>query len=237
MGRQFHEHCARALNEIKEAADAAQASSSEPRGHLRVTAPGDFATNILSPLLANFLKKYPQISIELVLSDSILDLVRDNIDVAIRVGKLNDSNLRAKKIGRDVFQLCASPRYLKNAPPLKEPFDLKNHQCLIFAPKPEMAVWKLKNGSSRYTFQPQSVFKANHVSAITALVATGAGIALLPISNCHREMKSGEIEIVLPDWMMEDAPIHLIYQKLAFTLPKVQAFNSYMEQELKKYFS
>ena len=236
MGRQFHEHCSRALNEIKEATDAAQASGGEPRGHLRVTAPGDFATKILSPLLADFLKSYPQISVEMVLTDRTLNLVNDNIDVAIRLGQLADSNLRAKKVGRDVFQLCASPQYLKKAPPLKEPADLKNHQCLVFAPKPEMSVWKLRSEKVKFSYEPDPRFFANNVMSVAALVVAGAGVALLPTSNLRSEIANDEIKIVLPDWSMEDAPIHLVYQKLMFTPPKVQVFNAYMEKALKPFF-
>ncbi|MFY0584026.1 LysR family transcriptional regulator [Cystobacter fuscus] len=138
MGKQFHERSSKGLSEIKKAAEQAQATSVEPQGRLRITAPSDFATSILAPLLAGFLETYPKISLEMMLTDKILDLVNDDIDVAIRVGPMTDSSLRAKRIGRDVFQLVASPAYIKRSPALQEPGDLKKHDCLVFVPKPGM---------------------------------------------------------------------------------------------------
>jgi len=171
-----------------------------------------------------------------MLTDKILDLVNDNIDVAIRIGPMLDSTLSAKKVGRDVFQLVASPLYIKRSPPLQEPGDLKKHDCLVFVPKPAMRSWRLKSGASRTTFEPESKFLSNNVSAVKALVVQGAGVALLPVSNCWEEIKAKRMKVVMPEWSMEDTPIHFVFQKHGFTPPKVLVFISYMEQKMKPLF-
>ncbi|WP_043431674.1 LysR family transcriptional regulator [Cystobacter fuscus] len=236
MGKQFHEQSSRGLSEIKKATEQAQATSVEPRGRLRVTAPSDFATSILAPLLAGFLETYPKVSLEMMLTDKVLDLVNDDIDVAIRIGPMMDSSLGAKKVGRDVFQLVASPAYIKRSPSLQEPGDLKKHNCLVFTPKPDMQRWRLKSGASRTTFEPEIKFISNNVTAVKALVVQGAGVALLPVSNCREEIEAKRIKVVMPEWSMEDAPIHFVFQKHLFMPPKVSVFISYMEQKMKPLF-
>ncbi|WNG17763.1 LysR family transcriptional regulator [Cystobacter fuscus] len=237
MGKQFHEQSSRGLSEIKKATEQAQAAGAEPRGCLRITAPSDFATSILAPLLVGFLETYPEVSLEMMLTDKILDLVTDDIDVAIRIGPMLDSTLSAKKIGRDVFHLVASPAYIKRSPPLRDPGDLRRHNCLVFVPKPTMRSWRLKSGSSRTTFEPASKFLSNNVTAVKALVVQGAGVALLPVSNCREEIEAKRIKVVMPEWSMEDTPIHFVFQKHGFTPPKVLVFISYMEEKMRPLFS
>jgi len=236
MGRQFFDQASRGLSEIKEASELAQASSLEPQGNLRITAPGDFAPSIVAPLLAGFLEKFPKVTVEMVLTDRIMDLVSDNIDVAIRVGKLSDSSLRARKIGRDVFQFLASPSYAKKMRDIKHPSELENHKCLLFAPKAELKKFHIRAGNSRYIYEPKPVFVANNTLSVKSLVMEGGGVALLPVSTCREELQNKSLQVILPQWALDDAPVHLVYQKHLFTPPKVQAFVSYMEPALKPFF-
>ncbi|HEX7673821.1 MAG TPA: LysR substrate-binding domain-containing protein [Bdellovibrio sp.] len=236
MGRQFFDQASRGLSEIKEASDLAQASSLEPQGNLRITAPGDFAPSIVAPLLAGFLEKFPKVSVEMVLTDRLLDLVGDNIDVAMRVGKLSDSSLRARKVGRDVFKFLASPSYAKKMKDAKHPEDLKKYKCLLFAPKTELKKFQIRSGNSRYIYEPKPMFVANNILSVKSLVMEGSGVALLPVSTCREELQNKSLQIVLPDWALDDAPVHLVYQKHLFTPPKVQAFIAYMEPLLKPFF-
>jgi DNA-binding transcriptional LysR family regulator len=236
MGRQFFDQALRGISEIKEASDLAQASSLEPQGNLRITTPGDFAPSIVAPLLAGFLEKFPKISVEMILTDRVLDLVTDNIDVAIRVGKLSDSSLRARKVGRDVFQFLAAPSYVKKMKDVKHPSDLESHKCLLFAPEAEMKKFHIRSDNARYIYEPKHIFLANNTLSVKSLVVEGAGVALLPVSTCREELKNKSLQIVLPNWALDENPVHLVYQKHLFTSPKVQAFISYMEPAIKPYF-
>lgn len=234
MGQRFYDQSLRALNELKEATEAAQATGTEPRGVLRITTPSDFAPDLLSPMLTEFMRKHPKVSLQLVLSDKTLDFVRDNIDVAIRLGKMTDSALKAKKVGRDIFQLVASPEYLKQRPAPTTPEGLHEHACLLFLPVPELQHWELRSGNSRVTISPAAAFSATSVTTVKSMVMSGAGIALLPLSNCCEDLAAKKLKVVLPEWRMDDAPVHLVYQAHHFVPPKIQAFVSFMEAKLKK---
>jgi DNA-binding transcriptional LysR family regulator len=237
MGRQFFERTSRGLSEIKGAADLVQASSLEPQGNLRITAPSDFAPSIVSPLLAGFLNQFPKVTVEMLLTDRVLDLVGDDIDVAIRVGKLADSSLRARKLGRDVFKFLAAPSYAKRMKDVKHPSDLENYKCLLFAPKAELRRFHIRSGEKRYIFEPKPVFVANNTLSVKSLLMEGAGVALIPVSTCREELSRRLLQPVLDDWELDEAPVHLVYQKHHFTSPKVQAFVSYMEPAMKPYFA
>lgn len=232
-GRIFFEQSSRSLADLKAAEVSTQATSQEPSGLLRVTAVADFATQVISPILAGFIKKYPKITLELVQTDKVLDLVNDNIDIAVRIGKLTDSNLKSRKLGVHRYQLLASPSYLKSAPPLKSPTDLVNHQCLVFAPKPEFLTWNLKGGSYKASIDVKPKFLSSSASAVRTLAMEGAGIALLPVPTCLEAIDSGKLKIVLPSWGLEEANVHFVYQKLVYTPPKVTAFLDYVGERIK----
>jgi DNA-binding transcriptional LysR family regulator len=237
MGMEFYEQCTVSLITIQDAAENAQASGKEPRGYLRVTCPTNFMPNIMGPVFAGFLKAYPKITSDVVFTEKTLDLVMDNIDVAIRIGSLSDSSLISRRIGREVFQLIASPEYIDAAPQLRDPNDLREHQCLIFAPKPDLRVWHLQHDKRRLRIEPPIKFISNNISMIKSLALLGSGIALLPTSSCHEEISTGKLAVAIPDWSMGAMPIHLVYQKQPFKSPKIQAFVSYMESHLRNHLS
>lgn len=233
VGRAYYEQASRSLSELKIAETETQLGSQEPSGLLRITAPSDFANQAITPILSGFMKKYPKVTLELVQTDKVLDLVNDNIDVAMRIGKLADSNLKARKLGYHRFQLMASPAYLKKAPELNSPQDLKNHSCLMFVPRSDFMKWNLKAGSYKASVDVKGKFISSSASAVRMMVVQGAGIALLPVPTCVEELESGKLKIVLPSWELEEAPVHFVYQKLVFTPPKVTAFLDYVGERLK----
>lgn len=233
MGKAYFDEVSKSLAQLKLAEINAQATSQEPTGHLRVTAVADFATQVLAPVFAGFLEKYPKVTLELVLTDKVLNLVNDNIDVAIRIGKMEDSSLRFRKLGVHRYQLVASPNYLKLNSSIKSPSDLKNHKCLVFAPNTEFLTWNLKSGRSSVKVDVKGQFIANSASAVKALAADGAGIALLPISVCADELATKKLKIVLPDWGLQDAPVYFLYQGYGITPPKVIAFMDFVGEKIK----
>lgn len=233
MGKAFFEQASKGLSELKSAEINAQSTSDEPTGLLRVTAVADFATQVLSPIFGGFLKKYPKVTLELVLTDRVLDLVNDNIDIAVRIGKMSDSNLISRKLGIHRYRLLASPSYLKTHSELKNPDNLKNHTCLVFAPIPELLNWQLKAGAFKSTVDIKGQFISNSASAVKALAIDGAGIALLPLPICLNEIESKKLQIVLPSWGLQDAPVNFVFQNYLFVPPKITAFMDYVGERLK----
>ncbi|TDK63485.1 LysR family transcriptional regulator [Sapientia aquatica] len=232
-GKRYYDTCAKAFEDIKDAEAFTQAASSEPAGNIRVTATAEFARKVLSEIMQGFLTAYPNISVDLILTNQALDFVRDNIDVAVRAGQLKDSNLKARRVGATRFQLLASPSYLKAAPELNKPSDLSKHNCLVFTSLPNPSVWLLRSGSQSAKVKVQGRYMANSINAIKSMAASGAGIALLPTVFCKEEIARKELGIVLPNWASGEQALNLVYQNSPFIAPRVTAFLNYMQEELR----
>jgi len=144
IGEVYFRYAATGLEHLLEAEAAVTASIGESKGRLRVTAPADFGDTLFVALIERVRKSYPQIDIELLLTDSYLNLVAEGVDVAIRVGELRDSTLIAKWVGIACWVPFASPAYLDAGPPLASPHDLRRHRCLQFASFGK-AQWMLSN--------------------------------------------------------------------------------------------
>lgn len=234
VGKEYYKSCAKALDDLKAAEANTQALSSEPVGHLRVTAPSEFAQSAQGEIMNGFLKAYPKVTLELILTNQAMDLVRDNIDVAIRAGALKDSNLKARKIGNNRFQLFASPGYLKKAAPIKTPADLAKHSCLIFTALEDSGTWALKSGTKVAKIKIFGPYQANSISAIKSMAIAGGGVALLPCSSCRTELEKNQLSVILPEWSSGDASVHLVYQNSPFIAPKVTAFLNHVQDPLSR---
>jgi DNA-binding transcriptional LysR family regulator len=233
-GKQFYERCVGAYSEIGFAQVNAESSSSEAVGHLRVTAPAELAQGPFVEIFKGFLSTFPKVTLELVLTDRALDMYRDNIDVAIRAGNLQDSNLKARKVGLSRFRLVASPSYLKKNPKILQPEDIRAHNCLLFTSLDDPHVWNLKSGSKKAKILVQGTYMANSINSLRSMAIAGFGLALLPLPSSLPDLKDGLLEIVLPDWTSGEAPIHFIYQNSPFTPPKVTEFLNFMEKPVKE---
>lgn len=236
-GRRFYDECLAALSGIKQAAEVVRAETGEPRGILRVTCPNDFPSCALASLVASFLEAYPKITVDLVLSDRRLDLIAENIDVAIRIGKIADTSLRAKRIGHDRFSLLASPAYLARRGTPTAIADVEKHDCVAFLPRPDFTSWRMKKAGARVTVTPHMRFCSTSVAIVKALVQNGAGIALLPVSACRGEIGKGWLRVVLPEWSIDEPPVHLVYQREVYATPKVKAFIAHAEKFLRPVFA
>ncbi|MGB8517963.1 MAG: LysR family transcriptional regulator [Gallionella sp.] len=150
-GNVFYQHAATGLVHMLEAEASVTASLTVPKGHLRVTAPADFGDAIFTDLITQMRRAYPEIDIELILTDRPVDMVADEIDVAIRAGELKDTtSLVAKRVGIACWAVFASPNYLRIAPPLTKPQNLRKHNCLQFTPLGKNQ-WELANTKDSIT--------------------------------------------------------------------------------------
>lgn len=231
-GTRYFEVSARAIGELTDVELGTVQAQSVPQGELRVTAPVEMGYGILGELFDKFLKANPKIELELVLTDRVLDLVAEGIDVAIRAGELKDSRLMAKKIGQGNFRLFASPGYLKKNPPPKEPRDLEAHRCLRFTSPSHNRVWDLRKGDRRVSVPIKGCFAANNQIALRDMAVSGHGIALLSSLVVNEELKRGRLVQVLPGWATGQAPIHLVYANQRFVAPKLRAFIDYLSSRV-----
>jgi LysR family transcriptional regulator, regulator for bpeEF and oprC len=193
-GRVFFDSCSEPIQKLEEAQKSLYEQDSILSGLVRITAPEDLGNEIIAPSAARLCLAHPQLQFELYYTDKIIDLVRDGFDLAVRIGKLTESRLRAKRVGEISLSLVASPHYLKGKKRIKSPQDLESHDLLSMRAYAISGKWLLKseNESSTVKIKPRVI--CNQMSSLIQLAITHVGIALVPTFLCHRpveEKKTG----------------------------------------------
>ncbi len=229
-GERFFVHAARAVSELQEAQASTSADHGEPQGLLKVTATVDLGTTVLPELVAEFLKLYPLVRIELLLTDRVVDLVGEGVDLAIRAGHLEDSSLVSRKLGTAYFEAYASPSYIKKMGTPKKPQDLEKHDCLIFSVSHDAATWELHNGSKIATIDVKGRFAANNLASLHRMVISGHGIGLLPSFLCAPDVDAGRLAPLLKGWTSESVPVSIVYPKQSFVPRALRMFVDYLTE-------
>jgi DNA-binding transcriptional LysR family regulator len=211
---------------VVDAVDIAKQSvggkSALPSGVLRVTAPSSFGRMHLIPAMKSFTKQYPELSVDLRFSDSIVDLVDGGFDVAIRNAELKDSSLIAKKLASDRRIICASPAYLKQHGTPKHPNDLKDHQCINII---GIENWLFNVDDKVIDIKTRGKIRTDNGDAIRELCVAGHGITMNSMWSVYQQIKSGElIEILTDTPYKSDTAIWVLYPSSRFVAPKVRAF-------------
>lgn len=234
-GRAYYEKCVQALEEIKTAESALSASQSEPQGMLRITAPAELGGTVLPEIISKYTHQFPRVEVELLLTDRQVDLLSEKVDLAIRVGQLKDSSLRAKKVGSVYFAPFASPEYLKSRSHPLQPKDLKSHDVLRFTPlAQELQRMTGPRGSVPITFH--SRVAANSLEIIRNLAVQGEGIAFLPTYYCYPEVKEGRLIRLLGEWKTAVNPVHFVSPAQKYPRPLLSAFMSLAIHDLRPIF-
>lgn len=221
-GSAYYNHCARILSEIEEANIAVTQMQSTPTGTLRITAPVLFGSTVLAGLVAEFIELHPQISIDMVLSDQRLDLVQDGIDIAFRIGQLEDSSLIGRYLGDVRAMLCASPDYLRRHPAPQHPDQLSQHTLLSSA---QWLHWHMTGPANEEVNLPvKPRLLVNDFASLYTLTLSGAGIAPLPMLIAAPAVRAGNLVSLLDDWPFDTAPIHALYPSNRHLSAKVRSF-------------
>ncbi len=229
VGQIYYERCLRILSELEEADRAASESQSVPRGRLRVTAPMTLGTRHLAPIIADYLRQYPEVAIDLSLDDRCVDLLEEGFDLAIRVGALADSSLIARRLTSAEMALCASPDYLKRHGIPQTPRDLEQHNCLAYAYSRSRNEWRFIGPSGREEIIPVSGrFLANSGDALRIVAREGIGIILAPQFVIEEEMKSGHLVRVLPEYRAAAIPVHALYPHSRYLSAKTRTFIDFL---------
>jgi len=228
-GEGYFRRCMTALEELHAAESELESERSETKGVLRLTAPVELGRSALPPVLDVLMKRHPAIKIDLIITNRLVDLVAENIDVAVRAGPLKDSGLIAKRFVLGQFGLWASPSYLKNNSVPRNPDELKEHDCLRFAPFTGRKL-QLTNGRERAQIALAGRITADDFEALRALAVLGWGIALLPSFLCAEEAKERKLVSVLPNWRGDSVTISVVYPAQRFVAPKIRAFITAAEE-------
>ena len=214
------------LNLVEEAEDFVNRRNSTPKGTLKIAAPTAFARMHIAPHIARFNKAYPEIELVFHIDDELVDIIRDGYDVAIRTGELRDSTMVAKKLAPDHRVICAAPSYLKANGRPKTLRDLDRHNCLSCGAQEN---WRLNGPNGRTTFKPRGSLRSNSGDFVRALLLEGYGIALAPIWCIGPEIKSGKLEIVLPEYTGDpSSAIYALYPSREFMPAKLSCFIEFL---------
>jgi DNA-binding transcriptional LysR family regulator len=229
-GVAFYQRCVRILKEIEEAEQAISALHEAPRGLLRVTAAVAFADHQIVPLLPEFLDRYPEVRIELTVTDRVVDLIEEGFDVAVRVNVRADSRLIARLLVEDRRIICAAPAYLRRHGVPKVPGDLSRHNCLAWiGDQGGLNHWPFDGPDGPYSLAVNSTIEVNSGETLYAMVRAGLGIARLAELVVGRDIRTGGLVPLLTDHYRADAlTIHAVYPHRRHLLPKVRAFVDFL---------
>lgn len=227
-GRAYYRHAARVLLELSEAERAVTRMQEVPRGLLRVTTPINLG--YLGRLFTTFLEQFPEVTLEMVCTHRVVDLVEEGFDVSVRVGSLADSSLVARYLGSEKSHLVASPAFLaKHARP-SSPADLQAMPVLVFSALPEPTTWHLVRGDERAKVSVEPRFTVNDFDLVYRAVLDGIGMALLPSHLANDDLQQGRLVRLLPEWCTPSAPFHAVYPSTRHLSPKVKALVEHLQR-------
>jgi LysR family transcriptional regulator for bpeEF and oprC len=223
VGRDLYERSVGILSALDETSAAIQGTLREPQGVLRLTCEVDLGILLVNRWIASFLKTYPHVRVDAEFSSRVTDLIHEGFDLAIRVGRLADSRLSARKLGHIHCALFASPEYLRGRKAPRHPRDLGAHELIMFSPTRE-AIWQLENGDDRHEVASVPRFFSNDHIVVRDLVVDGLGIGLLPLFMAEPLVRKRRLVEVLPGWVAPPAPVHAVFPSSRYLSPTVRAF-------------
>lgn len=210
-GQTFYESAKQLVDDVDALESSVGARQQSPRGVVRINTAPAHGRLCITPLLPEFFRQYPEVAIELSVSERQVDLVGDGVDLAIRHGRLVDSSLTAKKLSDTDFVLVASPEYLATKGAPQRLADLDRHSCIVFAKGRERYPWSLKAGRETVSYIPHGSLMTGDAEHVRAAVLCGLGIAQAPFWLLAAEIRSGEVQVLLPELQPARVPIHLVY--------------------------
>lgn len=230
VGQAFFQHASRVVAEAEEAELAVTRMQDIPRGLLRVTTPLNFGH--FGPVVASFLKRYPEVQVEMVCADRIVDLVAEGFDIALRTGQLADSTLIAGNLGVLQSYVVASPAFLEQYGIPNDPVDLERFDCVVFGSGTNRASWKLHRSGKTIAVNVRARFIVNDFDFIDEAARSGLGIAMLPSFRCVDHLRAHRLAHVLSDWCSPAIPLHAVYPSTRHLSPKVKALLDHLRHHL-----
>lgn len=228
VGSAYYERCKRILADVDEAEIAVSQAHSAPRGLLKVTAPTTFAHRHVAPHLPEFLDRYPEVEVQLLVNDRVVDLVDEGIDLAIRIAQLKDSSLIARKLAVNHRMIVASPDYVKKWGSPETPDQLNDHSLITYAPGNPINDWHFMVDNQQKILRAKGTLAMNNGDSVLQTVLAGGGLAMLAAFMAGEHVKTGKLVTLLDDYVREDVPIYAVYPSGRHLSPKVRAFVDFL---------
>jgi DNA-binding transcriptional LysR family regulator len=230
-GQALYARSAAALAELAEAENDVAQLTGKPRGMLRVTAPTYFGATVLAPHIRAFRAQYPEVTLDLDLSDRLVDIVKERFDLAIRISRMQDSSLIATRLAPCPTVLVGSPAYFRRHGAPKKPEDLASHQGLGYSIVKTPNEWKFRAGKDRWvTVTMPSTIRCNNDFALKQFAQDGLGLALFPRFFVEGELASGKLVPAVPGYPPPELSINAVYESRRHLLPKLQAFLGFLKE-------
>ncbi|MCK5499294.1 MAG: LysR family transcriptional regulator [Gammaproteobacteria bacterium] len=228
MGKVYYDRSREILDQL-EALDSEMADLQEkPKGLVRIAAAGEYAEQYVAPLVAEFVAKYPEVSVDLESSMQIVDIVDEGFDIAIRMSALSDSSLIARKVEQRRIMVCASPDYLKEHGQPKTPEDLRTHNCLLFPDMP----WRFKYPDRIQEVKVRGSWSSNNGRVLVAAARQGIGVVRFSEYYLEELINAGELEIILQEYEVDDAATWIIYPNRRHLPTRVRYLVEFLLEEL-----
>lgn len=230
FGTAYYQRCLEVLGMVAESERLAEQAHDEPSGTLRITAPLTFGTEKLAPALSEFALLCPQVKLDVILTNRRPELLENGIDVAFRLGNMEQTSLIARPLLDYTLTMCASPIYLARRGNPLHPDDLRHHDCLSFAyPAGDdwhwvEKEWRLSGAEGEVAVAVSGPLLINSSAAMHQAARTGMGIVMLPDALVDQDLKDGTLVAVMPDYLPSSRPMSLMYAQDRYRLPKLRSF-------------
>jgi DNA-binding transcriptional LysR family regulator len=224
-GTLYHERCAQILADVTAAEEGAAHLTEAPRGTLRLTVPVSFSLLHMGPLIAQYLKRYPDVRIDVLIVDRAVDLIEEGFDLAVRIGALAESGLVARRLGSDRIVISGSPAYLERHGVPKTPAELSRHNCLTYSYASSGDEWRMKAGDGvQHTVKVSGSLRASNGEMAKLAALEGVGLIRQPLFLIGGDIRAGRLVQVLADYHSDDLGIYAVYPSRKHLSAKVRAF-------------
>lgn len=227
-GVAFYAQASAILEQLEAAETTASERQAEPRGTLRVNAPMSFGAHHLAAAVAEFCGRNAGVRVEMVLNDRVVDLIEEGYDVAVRIGRLADSGLIARRLSTCRLVVCASPDYLARRGTPRTPPDLLEHNCLLYAYASNGGAWRFHGEGGETEVRLAGDVVVNNGDALLAAALAGQGVILQPTFIVGDALRQRRLVRLLPGWRLADLDVHAVYPTTRHLSPKVRSFVDFL---------
>jgi DNA-binding transcriptional LysR family regulator len=233
-GSLYYARCNRILAEVDESEAEANALQTAPRGLLRIAVPVTFGVRSIAPAVSDYMMRYPDVSFDVAVSDRFVDLIEEGFDLAIRIGRLPDSNLIARLLTSPQLVVCASPAYLQRAGHPETPAELVSHSCLIYTEIAAPDTWQFVGPAGQSeTVHVRGPIAATSAEFVREMAVAGHGVILGPNFSFRADIAAGRLSPLLPGWRASrDLAVHAVYPHRSLVSAKVRSFVDFLAERL-----
>jgi DNA-binding transcriptional LysR family regulator len=228
-GRAYYERCVQLLGDLEEAEQEAARAAVVPRGTIKLTTSGVFGVRHVAPAIAAFLARHPEVKFDVSLSERVVDLVEEGLDLAIRIGTTGSENLVARKLGETRLVACAAPAYLAARGAPKTPEDLEKHNCFTYEYVTPRNLWRFRDPSGRErAVRVSGNLHSNNGEFVAEAAARGAGVVFEPAFIVGPEVRAGRLVPLLQEFQSAPVPIYAVYPSRKHLSAKVRLFVDFL---------